>query len=150
MEIRRLPSSEKAALYNLAQAAFDDQLSWSQEELNNMLNQDHMKFYVALEEGASLGFIGCSHILDEIEIYMIGIKKSYQNKGYGNKLINLFLPHMWKKNINKIYLEVRSLNKPALAIYKKNGFSQIGYRKNYYKEPTDDAVIMAINREELL
>lgn len=150
MEIKQLAPSEIAVLYNLAQAAFGDYLSWSKEELNSMLNQNHMKFYLALEEGVSLGFIGFSHILDEIEIYMIGIKKSYQNRGYGSRLINLFLSHMWKEDIDKIYLEVRSLNKPAIALYKKSGFSQIGYRKNYYKQPIDDAVTMEINRKELL
>lgn len=137
-------------LYDLVESAFDDPLPWSREELNNMLNQDHMKFYAVLEGGVSLGFIGCSHILDEVEIYMTGIKKTWQNQGYGSRLIRLFLNHMWEKNVNKIYLEVRSLNKPALAVYKKAGFSQIGYRKNYYKQPTDDAVIMAVNRKELL
>lgn len=150
MEIKRLSSSEAGELYDLAAAAFDEPLPWSREELDNMLNQDYMKFYAAVEDEVSLGFIGCSHILDEVEVYMTGIKKTSQNQGHGSRLIDSFLNHMWKKNVNKVYLEVRSLNKPALAVYKKAGFSQIGYRKNYYKQPADDAVIMAVNREELL
>ena len=150
MEIKKLASVEGALLHDLSRAAFGSRSPWSEEELNTMLNQEHMKFYMASEEGISLGFIGCSHILDEVEIYMVGIKKNYRSQGYGSRLIDLFLTHMWKKNMNRIYLEVRSLNQPALALYKKAGFLPIGYRKNYYKEPLDDAVIMAINRKELL
>ena len=45
----------------------------------------------------------------------------------------------------KIYLEVRSGNQRARAFYLKNGFTELGIRKNYYKNPTEDAILMSLD-----
>ena len=47
-----------------------------------------------------------------------------------------------KADADVITLEVRSKNVPAISLYEKYGFVTVGVRKNFYKKPDDDAVLM--------
>ena len=47
------------------------------------------------------------------------------------------------KNVTSYFLEVRQSNLPAIALYEKMGYKNIGIRKNFYEKPVEDAVIMS-------
>ena len=57
-------------------------------------------------------------------------------------LLNKVIDIAKRYNSKKIMIEVRSKNSPAINFYKKNGFNQISERKEYYKNPLDDALIL--------
>ncbi|MDR0846799.1 MAG: ribosomal protein S18-alanine N-acetyltransferase [Lactobacillales bacterium] len=86
----------------------------------------------------SQGFIEFNRVLDEVEIYQVETKPEFRRQGVANGL----LAHLLKENEDaKIFLEVRVTNEPARKLYEKFGFKEINTRKNYYKNPTEDAII---------
>lgn len=78
----------------------------------------------------------------ETEILNIAITKDLQNRGFGQKLLNRFLKTIQTRDVTEIWLEVRETNLKAINFYKKNGFSTQFERKNYYSNPTENALIM--------
>ena len=73
---------------------------------------------------------------------VVAVLKAYQGRGYASQLMK----HLEDRS-EPIFLEVRTSNQAAQALYKKFGFESLGIRKNYYHEPQEDAVIM--RREEV-
>jgi ribosomal-protein-alanine N-acetyltransferase len=87
-------------------------------------------------------------ILDECHILTIGVKKTRQKQGQAMRLLS-FLIECQKEKYNRILLEVAESNIPAIHLYKKLGFQQIGVRKNYYQS-TDGRPDNALIFEKLL
>ena len=63
-------------------------------------------------------------------------------QGIAEKLINSLVEELKKRGIHALLLEVRASNAPAIALYEKLGFQQVGLRKNYYRNPKEDARIL--------
>ena len=80
--------------------------------------------------------------IKEAEILNIAVFKSFQRKGFGQKLLEAFLKIVELKNISEVWLEVRESNLQAINFYRKNGFSKQFERKNYYSEPPGNALVM--------
>ena len=78
----------------------------------------------------------------EGEIYRIAVREDKRQRGVGYRLLSYALKTESGSGVETVFLEVRSKNTPARALYKAYGFKEIGIRKNYYQNPTDDAVIM--------
>ena len=77
----------------------------------------------------------------DAELLKITVSPMVQRMGLGTALLQTLFSLFTKKNVEQIFLEVRSRNRPALNLYEKHNFKEIGRRNNYYKEPTDDAVV---------
>ena len=93
-----------------------------------------------------LGYSVFYGTIESTDIFEIAIKKEYQGRGFGKKLLIESMKDLIedKKNIeikNKFLLEVNEKNKKALKLYKKIGFEEISIRKNYYGKD-ENAVIM--------
>ena len=93
-----------------------------------------------------LGYIVFYGTIESTDIFEVAIKKEYQGRGFGKKLLIESMKDLIedKKNIeikNKFLLEVNEKNKEALKLYKKVGFEEISIRKNYYGKD-ENAVIM--------
>lgn len=78
----------------------------------------------------------------EIEIYNIAIKPAFQNQGIGQKLINQLINNTINLQPRSIWLEVRESNTKATRFYKKNEFTEILKRKNFYSNPVEDGILM--------
>jgi len=104
---------------------------WSIETIN--ASNPFSRKLVALYEEKIVGFLNGEIILDEGNILMISVKKEFQNKGVGRKLMNRFEKLAKKEGVKAIYLEVSEKNINAIDFYKKLGFIPVGQRKNYYK-----------------
>ena len=104
---------------------------WSIEIIN--ASNPFSRKLVALYEEKIVGFLNGEIILDEGNILMISVKKEFQNKGVGRKLMNRFEKLAKKEGVKAIYLEVSEKNINAINFYKKLGFIPIGLRKKYYK-----------------
>ena len=81
----------------------------------------------------AVGFICGTCIYDAMDIVSIGILKKFRNQGYGKILFEHVFEFAKNKGINSIFLEVATQNLPAIALYERLGFKQIGLRKRYYK-----------------
>lgn len=78
----------------------------------------------------------------EAEILRICIKKDERSLGAGSFLFEKMMKEIYGRYVEKVFLEVRPSNTPAITIYKKQGFSETSTRKNYYQNPSESALIM--------
>ena len=95
------------------------------------------------------GYCVFYHICDECQLMNIAVKKSKRNRSIAAKLMRAILEYSKSENISKITLEVRKSNDKAIALYKKFGFVFDGVRKNYYKNPKEDALLMSAGVEKI-
>ena len=113
--------------------------------LKEELKSEDRKFInIKSEDGEILGFAGILKNVDFVEIMNIVVKKKYRKQGIGEKLLQELINISIKENYEKIELEVNSKNEPAVNLYKKFGFKEVGLRKKYYNN-IDDAILMEKN-----
>ena len=106
---------------------------WSMIQYEECLANDSQQIYVLEIEHIICGFLVISVTFDEVEILQLGIDKNYQNQKLATNLVNDVLARLdHKYSISKVFLEVAANNYPAMALYKKLGFTLITTRKDYY------------------
>ena len=113
---------------------------WSYFQILREFKNNFSKILVYKEKEEIIGYLIFREIEPEIEIFKIGVKKEYQRKGVGTKLIQKLIEIAKEKNISKIFLEVKASNLSAYNFYKKLGFKEMYRRKNYYSN--EEAIIM--------
>ncbi|MCQ2582054.1 MAG: ribosomal protein S18-alanine N-acetyltransferase [Alphaproteobacteria bacterium] len=80
-------------------------------------------------------------VADECELILIGVAPDYRRTGTATALMTLIEKESKKQSVKKIFLEVSSTNTPAINLYKKMGYNNIGIRKKYYEDGSD-AIVM--------
>ena len=75
----------------------------------------------------------------EYEVHTIGVDPAYQGQGIGRRLLDELLKFA---DGGVVYLEVRTDNEVAIALYCSMGFEQIGLRRRYYRVSGADAYTM--------
>ncbi|MFA9468136.1 ribosomal protein S18-alanine N-acetyltransferase [Streptococcus sp. E24BD] len=126
-----------------AQAIYDiltdvyGQSPWSLEQISADLDKPESQYFYRYEGQELVGFLAVQLLVGELEITNIAVKRAYQGRGLSDQLMQALA-----KERQPIFLEVRSSNQAAQALYLKHGFSAVGRRKNYYHQPTEDAIIM--------
>ena len=120
---------------------FDD--FWNYNILKEELESSNSKYIIAkTNDGEIIGFAGIKIILDNADIMNIVVKKSWRNQGVGNLLLSNLISICKISNLSSLSLEVSEDNLPAIHLYEKFGFKQIGVRKNYYQDK--DGMIMSL------
>jgi ribosomal-protein-alanine N-acetyltransferase len=89
------------------------------------------------------GYIGMYTSFEEGEITNVAVSSEYRKQGIGNLLVTAMQSAGKEQKLERIVLEVRVSNERALSLYKRNGFKELGIRKNFYEKPTEDAIIMS-------
>lgn len=121
--------------------------AWSENSLNESLQTDGANFFVALYNGEIAGYVGMNTVLDEGYVTNVAVSGKFRRKGIADSLISRLDECMEEKKLSFISLEVRASNTPAISLYEKNGYKNVGVRKNFYRLPTEDAYIMTKERE---
>ena len=111
--------------------------AFSKSYLNTLIKGDNSFIYVYLIDDKVCGYLMILDSIDVYEILAIAAVEEYRNKGIAQELLD-------KIKTKDIFLEVRESNKVAINFYKKNNFKEISIRKNYYSEPTENAIIMKL------
>ena len=106
------------------------------------------RYYIMLLDDVIIGYFGMWIISDEGHILNIAIDPNYRGKGYGNTLLKELISIAKENSVCKLTLEVRENNETAKNLYKKYNFKALGRRKDYYREPTEDALIMWLDLGE--
>lgn len=116
---------------------------WSEKLFYDEVENPRTVYYVAVDDdGEIVGYGGMWHVVDEGQITNIAVKKDLRGKGVGSMLLAEIINWAKDKGIGVIQLELRESNLNALGLYKKYGFKVVGKRKEYYKNPTEDAILM--------
>lgn len=116
---------------------------WTENGFFSFLLRSDTLFLVAKEEDRILGYMGIMMVLDEGEITNVSVAQTARRRGVGRLLVQTMLDKMRRVGLNMIHLEVRKSNTPAIRLYEQFAFGRDGERKNYYEEPTEDAVLMS-------
>jgi ribosomal-protein-alanine N-acetyltransferase len=95
-------------------------------------------------ESPIAGYIVARETAGELHINNVAVRSAYRRRGIGAALLNRVIAEARRRKANAAFLEVRSANQPALALYEKSGFKAIARRANYYSEPQEDAVVMSL------
>ncbi len=114
---------------------------WKRDFFETELNTDFSLFLVALMDETIIGFAVAWDIPGEIQLQNIAVDKDYRREGCGTKLIESIYRLLEHKHPERILLELRISNIPALKFYRSLGFKKTGIRKNYYGDG-DDALLM--------
>ncbi len=93
-------------------------------------------------DGDLHGFIAARLNTEELHVNNIGVRHVARRRGVGGALLAAVLDESTRRGAHKAFLEVRAQNSTAQALYRRYGFVVTGRRKKYYKDPTDDALIM--------
>ena len=94
------------------------------------------------EERPVLGYVGSQSCFEDADILNICVRPEARRRGLAEALMTELERRLIPKGVEKITLEVRASNEPAIRLYEKLGYSQVGTRKNYYEKPREDALIM--------
>ena len=114
---------------------------WNKATLEDELKADNTKYFKVTLENEIIGFAGIKIILDDADLMNIVVHNSYLRQGIASLLLNKILDFCKENHIGSINLEVNEKNVPAINLYKKFGFAEVGRRKKYYNN-TDDAILM--------
>lgn len=140
MKIDRMTENQLEAVAQLEQQCFSH--PWSFNSLEEELNNETSLFFTATEDGAVVGYIGMSVVVDEGYIFNVAVDSEHRKQGIGSALVETLVTYAKKNNLCFLTLEVRESNKNARSLYEKFGFIKVGERKNYYSSPTENAVLM--------
>ena len=90
------------------------------------------------------GYIVARETAGELHINNFAVRSEFRRRGIGATLLNQVLHEARRRKATAAFLEVRSTNHTAQALYEKCGFRAIARRANYYSEPKEDAVVMSL------
>lgn len=119
---------------------------WSANSIAHELTTDYSFWLVAEDDGAVVGYIGSQIVFPEADVMNVAVRPEYRRRGVGQILVEALSTHLRNIDCESLTLEVRASNAPAIALYEKLGFAQVGRRPNYYRNPKEDALIL---RKEL-
>jgi len=118
---------------------------WTHGALSKEIYGDDSFFAVAVAENDLLsGFVLLRRLMDEGELLKIAVDKTARRRGVAELLIKTALQNADQHALKSIFLEVRESNAAAIALYKKFGFKLMRQRKDYYTDPIEDALVMAL------
>ena len=140
MDIRRAVADDAPGIAELERAIFSD--PWDVKDVFSYICTAGGMCFVATVEGKVVAYIIGRLIAPEGEIYRIATKEGYRRRGIAYRLLDYAAKTERGHGLECLFLEVRSKNIPARNLYRAYGFKELGERKNYYKDPPDDAVVM--------
>ena len=92
-----------------------------------------------------LGFAAFQRLIDEAELRNIAVDPEHQRQGVGRALIHEARKALLQMGTKRVFLEVRKSNHPAVRLYYSAGFALLSERKEYYRDPPEDAYILSLD-----
>ena len=115
---------------------------WSEKSIASELGNIWSYWVVALDGERVVGYIGSQSSADESDVMNVAVHPDYRRRGIAESLIEVLIRELKNRGSHALMLEVRDSNEPAIALYEKLGFQQVGLRKNYYHNPKEHARIL--------
>lgn len=116
---------------------------WSREMFRSELEVGGGTYArMAVREGRLVGYLLAVLIEDEAHLGNLAVHPSERRSGVGQRLLDDLLATARASGITRITLEVRKSNENARKFYFRNDFIDVAMRKNYYRNPHEDAIVM--------
>ena len=143
MLIRNMTAEHISAVVEIEKECFS--LPWSEKSFAESIVREDTIFLVCEEkDGAIMGYIGMYLSFDEASITNVAVASQFRKRGCGKQLVIAAKTAAKEAGAESIFLEVRVSNVPAISLYKKQGFENLGIRKKFYEHPVEDAIIMKV------
>ena len=107
---------------------------WSKEQWSNEFKKEGVKVFGIFTPNIIVAIGVLQVVVDEAQINYFAVKKRFQRKGYGSRLMEYLICECEKLEIKKLLLEVSERNYSAEKFYNKFEFLTVGIRKKYYKD----------------
>ena len=140
MTITNMTNAHVAQIAELEKRCFND--PWSETSIASELNNRLSSWLVALDGDVVVGYVGSQTVLGETDMMNVAVHPDYRKQGIATELIQTLIDTLSKQGSHSLMLEVRQTNEPAKNLYKALGFETVGIRKNYYRNPREDALIL--------
>ena len=140
MMITNMTADHVSQVAELEKLCFSD--PWSENSVASELSNKLSYWLVALEGERVAGYVGSQTVMGETDMMNIAVHPDFRRRGIAEELVNALVDGLKNMDSHCLTLEVRTSNAPAIALYEKLGFQQIGLRKNYYRNPREDALIL--------
>ena len=132
--------SHVAPIAELEKLCFSD--PWSVRSIASELNNPLSLWFVAVNGEEVIGYVGSQSVLDEADMMNLAVSGRYRRQKIGENLVEVLIENLRKRAVKSLSLEVRVSNEPAIRLYEKLGFAQVGRRPKYYANPREDALIL--------
>ena len=137
IEILKMNESHVTAVAELEKQNFSE--PWSENSVRGELGNQLSLWLVAVDGEKVVGYVGSQTVMQEADMMNIAVADSHRRRGIARRLVDELIGQL---DAYQLTLEVRASNAPAIALYETMGFSQVGLRKNYYRKPREDALIL--------
>ncbi|MGE0036683.1 MAG: ribosomal protein S18-alanine N-acetyltransferase [Xanthobacteraceae bacterium] len=131
---------DAAAIAQLHAASFHR--GWSDTEIERLLLDRHVLAHRAVGGRSLAGFILSRMVMDEAEILSVAVASRWRGRGLARRLLDLHLRRLAGLGTRSVFLEVEEGNEPALRLYRRAGFRQVGRREGYYEESRGAAALI--------
>lgn len=140
--IRYEPMNEShvSQIAQLETVCFSD--PWSEKSIASELNNALSLWLVALDGETVAGYIGSQAVMGEADVMNVAVAPRYRRQGVAENLVNLLVAALAERGNYSLALEVRESNQAAISLYQKLGFTQVGFRPGYYRNPKEGALIL--------
>ena len=140
MEYIKMNTSHITQVAELEAMCFS--MPWSEKAIENELTNPLSLWIVAIEGDIVAGYVGSQSVMGEADMMNVAVHPDYRRRGIAEALIAALVEKLRGNEVYCLLLEVRDSNDPAKALYAKLGFTEVGRRKNYYRNPKEDALIL--------
>lgn len=144
--VRAAEPRDVGAVAAIEQASFGD--PWSAGSFVGLLDNPGVLFAVAEQGDAVAGYAVAGYVVawfaaDEAEVANVAVAAAVRGRGIGALLVDTALAESARRGAATVYLEVRESNVPARRLYASRGFAEVGRRRRYYRNPVEDALVLA-------
>ena len=140
IDIVLMTAQHVSAVARLEKLCFSD--PWSENSVASELVNPLSVWLVALEDETVIGYIGSQTVMGETDMMNVAVHPDYRRRGVARGLIEALMQNLMERESRCLTLEVRASNTPAIALYTEMEFQEVGRRRNYYRNPKEDALIL--------
>ena len=141
IEIRPMTLAHLEEVYAIECGSFA--IPWPKNDIRREIDDNpRAHYWTALDGPAVVGYAGMWHVVNEGHITNIAVKAERRRQGIGRMLLQKLIDQARELEMIGLTLEVRVHNRPAQLLYTQMGFKHEGFRKNYYADTHEDALIM--------
>lgn len=141
MEIRKMLPEDIPRAAALEAACFGAD-AWSGQALEQALSDKNALYLSCIQEGRLIACCGIWQSLEDGDITNVAVEEGSRRKGCARRLLLELMRRAALRGVENFTLEVRESNIPAVRLYESLGFAVEGVRKNFYREPAENALIM--------
>ena len=136
-EISLMRIEDVEAVHAIEEACFA--IPWSRESFLREVTENQCARYLVLrEDGACVAYAGMWFVTN------IAVLPDRRGLGYGKAITTALIQLAADSGMTWMTLECRRSNAVAQSLYRKLGFIEVGFRKRYYADNNEDALIMAL------